>query len=68
MVLFQDRVIDGSTARVVSTLGALKRFIGDYRTPESCDLSRDLADKLLPNVEFLNACRPQAIAMDNAIR
>ncbi|XP_045596084.1 translation initiation factor eIF2B subunit delta isoform X2 [Procambarus clarkii] len=64
----KDRIVDGSTARVVSTLAALKRFISDYRTPESCDLSRDLAEKLLPNVAFLNACRPQAIAMDNAIR
>lgn len=60
--------MDGSTARVVSTLAALKRLISDYRTPESCDLSRDLAEKLLPNVAFLNACRSQAIAMDNAIR
>ncbi|KAK8743083.1 hypothetical protein OTU49_001513, partial [Cherax quadricarinatus] len=64
----RDRIVDGSTARVVSTLAALKRFINDYRTPESCDLSRDLAEKLLPNVAFLNACRPHAIAMDNAIR
>ncbi|KAG7172084.1 Translation initiation factor eIF-2B subunit delta-like [Homarus americanus] len=64
----KDRIVDGSTARVVSTLAALKQFIHDYRTPESCDLSRDLAEKLLPNVAFLNGCRPQAIAMDNAIR
>ncbi|XP_071512727.1 uncharacterized protein eIF2Bdelta isoform X2 [Panulirus ornatus] len=64
----KNHIVDGSTARVVSTLAALKRLISDYRTPESCDLSRDLAEKLLPNVAFLNACRTQAVAMDNAIR
>lgn len=61
-------VVEGATARVISMLAALKRFISDYRTPESCDLSRDMADKLKPNVDFLHACRPHAIAMDNAIR
>ncbi|KAG0715882.1 Translation initiation factor eIF-2B subunit delta [Chionoecetes opilio] len=61
-------VVEGSTARVVSMLAAFKRFISDYRTPDSCDLSRDMADKLKPNVDFLHACRPHAIAMDNAIR
>ncbi|XP_042872498.1 translation initiation factor eIF-2B subunit delta-like [Penaeus japonicus] len=64
----KDRVVDGSTARVIATLAALKRFINDYRTPESCDLSRDLAEKILPNVAYLHACRPLAIAMDNAVR
>ncbi|KAK4299965.1 hypothetical protein Pmani_027799 [Petrolisthes manimaculis] len=67
-IKMKDRVIDGSTARVISTLVALKKLINDYQTPESCDLSRDLAEKLAPNVEYLNACRPQAVAMDNAIR
>ncbi|KAK8395056.1 hypothetical protein O3P69_006070 [Scylla paramamosain] len=61
-------VVEGATARVISMLAALKLFISDYRTPESCDLSRDMADKLKPNVDFLHACRPHAIAMDNAIR
>lgn len=61
-------VVEGATARVISMLAAFKRFISDYRTPESCDLSRDMADKLKPNVDFLHACRPHAIAMDNAIR
>lgn len=61
-------VIEGATGRVISVLSALKRFISDYRTPEACDLSRDMADKLKPNVDFLAACRPHAIAMDNAIR
>lgn len=64
----KDRVVDGSTARVIATLAALKRFINDYRTPESCDLSRDLAEKIVPNVAHLHACRPLAIAMDNAVR
>uniref|UniRef100_A0A0P4VTZ9 Translation initiation factor eIF2B subunit delta n=2 Tax=Scylla olivacea TaxID=85551 RepID=A0A0P4VTZ9_SCYOL len=61
-------VVEGATARVISMLAALKLFISDYRTPESCDLSRDMAEKLKPNVDFLHACRPHAIAMDNAIR
>lgn len=64
----QYGVIEGATGRVISVLSALKRFISDYRTPEACDLSRDMADKLKPNVDFLAACRPHAIAMDNAIR
>lgn len=68
MKFTQDRVVDGSTARVIATLAALKRFINDYRTPESCDLSRDLAEKIVPNVAHLHACRPLAIAMDNAVR
>lgn len=66
--LAQYGVLEGATARVISVLSALKRFISDYRTPEACDLSRDMADKLKPNVDFLAACRPHAIAMDNAIR
>lgn len=60
--------LDGSTARVLGTLSAIKRLISDYRTPEACDLSRDLAQQLVPNIKFLQACRPLAIAMDNSIR
>lgn len=60
--------LDGSTARVLGTLSAIKRLISDYRTPEACDLSRDLAQQLAPNIKFLQACRPLAIAMDNSIR
>ena len=66
--LSQERVIDGSTARVISMLAAFKRVISDYQTPESCDLHRDLAEKLVSNMSYLLACRPQNIAMDNAIR
>ncbi|KAK7049787.1 Eukaryotic translation initiation factor 2B, subunit 4 delta, 67kDa [Halocaridina rubra] len=67
-IKMKERVIDGSTARVISMLAAFKRLISDYQTPESCDLSRDLAEKLVPNISFLSACRPQCIAMDNAVR
>ncbi|XP_064083266.1 translation initiation factor eIF2B subunit delta-like [Macrobrachium nipponense] len=67
-IKMKERVIDGSTARVVSMLAAFKRVINDYQTPEACDLHRDLAEKLVSNMAFLRSCRPQNIAMDNAIR
>ncbi|XP_066981879.1 translation initiation factor eIF2B subunit delta isoform X2 [Macrobrachium rosenbergii] len=67
-IKMKERVIDGSTARVVSMLAAFKRVINDYQTPEACDLHRDLAEKLVSNMAFLRSCRPQNIAMDNAVR
>ena len=47
---------------------ALKDFIEDYTTPTSCELSRDLNDKLKPQITFLKECRPNSISMGNAIR
>ena len=47
---------------------AFKDFIGDYTTPENSELSRDLNDRLKPQITFLKECRPISVSMGNAIR
>ena len=65
---FAEGNIVGSNARCVALMKALKDFIEDYTTPPSCELSRDLNDKLKPQITFLKECRPNSISMGNAIR
>ena len=47
---------------------ALKDFVQDYTTPDKSELSRDLTDKLKPQITFLEECRPKSVSMGNAIR
>ena len=47
---------------------ALKDFVQDYTTPANSELSRDLTDKLKPQITFLKECRPISVSMGNAIR
>lgn len=65
---FAEGNISGSNARCVALMKALRDFIEDYITPESCELSRDLNDKLKPQITFLKECRPNSVSMGNAIR
>ena len=65
---YADGIIAGSNARCVGLMKALKDFICDYTTPENSELSRDLNDKLKPQITFLKECRPISVSMGNAIR
>lgn len=65
---YADGIIAGSNARCIGLMKALKDFICDYTTPENSELSRDLNDKLKPQITFLKECRPISVSMGNAIR
>ena len=65
---YAEGIITGSNSRCVALLKALKEFIQDYTTPVNTELSRDLNDKLKPQITFLKECRPISVSMGNAIR
>ncbi len=65
---YAEGTIVGSNARCVALIKALKDFVQDYTTPPNVELSRDLNDKLKPQITFLRECRPPSVSMGNAIR
>lgn len=65
---YAEGIITGSNSRCVALLKALTEFIQDYTTPVNTELSRDLNDKLKPQITFLKECRPISVSMGNAIR
>ena len=52
----------------MALLNAFKDVIHDYTTPINTELSRDLTDKLKPQITFLKECRPISVSMGNSIR
>ena len=65
---YAEGTVSGSNARCVALLNAFKDVIHDYTTPINTELSRDLTDKLKPQITFLKECRPISVSMGNAIR
>ncbi|KAJ8020930.1 Translation initiation factor eIF-2B subunit delta [Holothuria leucospilota] len=65
---YAEGYICGANARCIAMLHAFKNVIEDYTTPQHKELSRDLDNKLKPNISFLNQCRPKSVSMGNAIK
>uniref|UniRef100_UPI00398F6170 translation initiation factor eIF2B subunit delta n=1 Tax=Pristiophorus japonicus TaxID=55135 RepID=UPI00398F6170 len=65
---YSQGIITGSNARCIALLHAFKQVIHDYSTPPNEELSRDLVNKLKPDISFLNQCRPLSASMGNAIK
>jgi len=65
---YAEGAIQGSNARCIAFMTAMKRVISDYTTPEDREMSRDLDAKLKTHVTFLKGCRNHSTSMGNAIR
>ncbi|XP_078068727.1 translation initiation factor eIF2B subunit delta isoform X2 [Mustelus asterias] len=65
---YSQGIIIGSNARCIALLHAFKQVIRDYSTPPHEELSRDLVNKLKPDISFLNQCRSLSASMGNAIK
>lgn len=65
---YSQGIITGSNSRCIALLHAFKQVIHDYSTPLNEELSRDLVNKLKPNISFLMQCRPLSASMGNAIK
>ncbi|XP_078398451.1 translation initiation factor eIF2B subunit delta isoform X1 [Cetorhinus maximus] len=65
---YSQGIITGSNARCIALLHAFKQVIRDYSTPPHEELSRDLVNKLKPDISFLNQCRLLSASMGNAIK
>ncbi|XP_048386979.1 translation initiation factor eIF-2B subunit delta isoform X3 [Stegostoma tigrinum] len=65
---YSQGIIVGSNARCIALLHAFKQVIRDYSTPPNEELSRDLVNKLKPDISFLNQCRSHSASMGNAIK
>ncbi|XP_043917429.1 translation initiation factor eIF-2B subunit delta isoform X2 [Protopterus annectens] len=65
---YSQGIITGSNSRCIALLHAFKQVIHDYSTPPNEELSRDLVNKLNPNISFLIQCRPLSASMGNAIK
>jgi len=60
--------ISGSNARVVAMLRSFQTVIRDFTCPPSKVLSRELETNLNQQIQYLVDCRPQSMAMGNAIK
>ncbi|XP_067882133.1 translation initiation factor eIF-2B subunit delta [Heterodontus francisci] len=65
---YSQGIIVGSNARCIALLHAFKQVIRDYSTPPFEELSRDLVNKLKPDISFLIQCRALSASMGNAIK
>uniref|UniRef100_V9KP99 Translation initiation factor eIF2B subunit delta n=1 Tax=Callorhinchus milii TaxID=7868 RepID=V9KP99_CALMI len=65
---YSQGIITGSNARCIALLHAFKQIIRDYTTAPNEELSRDLVNKLKPDISFLHQCRPLSASMGNAIK
>lgn len=65
---YAEGTIQGSNARCIALLHALKKVIEDFETPPEKEFSRDLDAKLKLYISFLKECRPHSVSMGNAIR
>jgi len=65
---YAEGAIQGSNARCIAFMQAMKRVISDYATPDDRELSRDLDSKLKTHITFLKGCRTHSTSMGNAIR
>ncbi|XP_014663829.1 PREDICTED: translation initiation factor eIF-2B subunit delta-like [Priapulus caudatus] len=65
---YAEGFIQGSNARCIALLYALKQVFSDYSTPPHKELARELDAKIKPYITFLNQCRPLSVSMGNAIK
>ena len=65
---YAEGLIQGSNARCLAFMNAMKQVIIDHVTPEDRQFSRDLDAKLKTHVTFLKGCRNHSVSMGNAIR
>jgi len=65
---YAEGTIQGSNARCLAFMNAIKRVIIDHVTPEDRQFSRDLDAKLKTVITFLKGCRNHSVSMGNAIR
>lgn len=60
--------LEGSNARALGILDAIKDVVEDYKTPWDKVMGRDLNKKLDPQIEWINSCREMCVSMRNAVR
>ena len=54
--------IQGSNARCVALMLAMKQLISDYTLTPNTEISRDLESKLKPNISFIDICRSLSVS------
>ncbi|XP_065350768.1 translation initiation factor eIF2B subunit delta isoform X2 [Cloeon dipterum] len=64
----QSRLLEGSTARVVGLMRALRSVINDYKVPENVAITRDLVEHVEKQVAYLRGRRLMSVALDHAIK
>ena len=67
-IYYANGIISGANGRTVTLFKALKDMISSYECDSDQTFSRELMKELNPCIQFLVDCRPQAIAMGNAIK
>lgn len=67
-IYYANGIIRGANGRCVTLFKALKDMISSYECPGDKTFSRELMKELNPCIQYLVDCRPQAIAMGNAIK
>ena len=63
-----EGLIAGSNSRVVGMLRAFQQVIRDFEPPPSKVFARELDSSLKTQIQYLVDCRPQSMAMGNAIK
>lgn len=67
-VMMASGTLRGANARTIGMMRAFQAVIGDYETPESAVMWKDLMSHLSPMITFLEGCRPKGQGGGNAIR
>ena len=65
---YASKTILGSNARCIALLCALKRLVSDFNTPPKQEFCRSLESVLQKCEAYVQACRPFAVSMTNALR
>merc|ERR1712212_196403 len=64
----QEGKIQGSNARCVALMMAVKQLISDYTLTLNTEISRDLESKLKPNISFIDLCRSLSVSQGSFIK
>jgi len=67
MQLYEGK-IQGSNARCMALMVALKQLISDYSLTPNTEISRDLESKLKPNISFIDLCRSLSVSQGSFIK
>jgi len=60
--------IQGSNARCVALMIAMKQLISDYTLTPNTEISRDLEAKVKPNISFIDLCRSLSVSQGSFIK
>jgi len=60
--------IQGSNARCLALMIAMRQLISDYTLTPNTEMSRDLESKMKPNISFIDLCRPLSVSQGSFIK